>query len=60
MPNLCLTVYMGLDAIKPVLEGGGVANNTGADQPARPHSLVSAFVICALEGSICLLNIGEI
>ena len=39
---------------------GGVANNTGADQPARPHSLVNAFVICALEGSICLLNIGEI
>ena len=33
--------------------GGGVANNTGADQPARPQSLVSAFVIRALEGSIC-------
>ena len=33
--------------------GGGVANNTGAVQPARPQSLVSAFVIRALEGSIC-------
>ena len=23
----------------------GFANNTGADQPAHPHSLISAFVI---------------
>ena len=25
-------------------EGGGVGNNTGADQPAHPRSLISAFV----------------
>ena len=31
------------------------ANNTGADQPAHPHRLISAFVILFLEGLICKL-----
>ena len=31
----------------------GIANNTGADQPAHPRSLISAFVICILESIIC-------
>ena len=31
---------------------GGFANNTGADQPAHPRSLISAFVICLLKSSI--------
>ena len=30
----------------------GAANNTGADQPAHPRSLISAFVICFLESII--------
>ena len=38
----------------------GVANNTGADQPAHPRSLISAFVIRFLESIICKLDIGEI
>ena len=38
----------------------GVANNTGADQPAHPRSLVSAFVIRLLEGTIYILATGEI
>ena len=38
---------MDLVARKPVF--GGFANNKGADQPARPHSLISAFVISLLE-----------
>ena len=29
----------------------GSANNTGADQPAHPHSLISAFVIRVFESS---------
>ena len=29
----------------------GFGNNTGADQPAHPHSLISAFVIRFLEAS---------
>ena len=29
------------------------ANNTGADQPAHPRSLISAFVVHFLESSIC-------
>ena len=37
---------LGLDARKPVF--GGFANNTGADQPAHPRSLISAFVIRVL------------
>ena len=41
---------MGLVARKPVfVGGGGVANNTGADQPARLRSLISAFVIRFFE-----------
>ena len=49
---------MGLSARKPVF--GGFANNTGADQPARPRSLISAFVIRFLESTVCKLPIGEI
>ena len=42
--------YMGIDARKPVLGlggggGGGGADKKGADQPAHPRSLISAFVI---------------
>ena len=38
----------------------GFANNTGADQPAHPRSLISAFVIHYLESNICKLAIGEL
>ena len=37
----------------------GFANNTGADQPAHPHSLISVFVIRFLESIICKLAEGE-
>ena len=36
------------------------ANNTGADQPAHPRSLISAFVIRLLESIISRLNTDEI
>ena len=35
--------------------GGGVANNKGTDQPAHPHSLISAIVIHLLESIISRL-----
>ena len=38
----------------------GFANNTGADQPAHPRSLISAFVIRFLDSIICKLATGEI
>ena len=38
----------------------GIANNTGADQPAHPHSLISTFVIRLLESIISKHAIGEI
>ena len=38
----------------------GFANNTGADQPAHPRSLISAFVIRLMKSIICKLAIGEI
>ena len=38
----------------------GVANNTGADQPAHPRSLISAFVIRFLESITCKLATREI
>ena len=27
-------------------------NNKGADQPARPHSLISYFVVCCLDSTM--------
>ena len=36
------------------------ANNTGADQPVHPRSLISAFVNPFLESTICKLATGEI
>ena len=38
----------------------GFANNKGADQPAHPHSLVSAFVIPFLESIISRIAMSEI
>ena len=38
----------------------GFANNTGADQPAHPRSLISAFVIRFLESIKRKLVTGEI
>ena len=38
----------------------GFANNTGADQPAHPRSLISAFVIRFLESTIFYLESGKI
>ena len=38
----------------------GFANNTGADQPAHPRSLFSAFVIRFLESTLTKLSTGEI
>ena len=35
-------------------------NNTGADQPAHPRSLISAFMICFLESIISKLATCEI
>ena len=38
----------------------GFANSKGADQPAHPRRLISAFVIRFLESIIYKLNTGEI
>ena len=38
----------------------GFAKNTGTDQPAHLHRLISAFVIRFLESTICKLGTGEI
>ena len=36
------------------------ANNKGADQPAHPRSLISAFVVCSLDSIISILAIAKI
>ena len=36
------------------------ANNKGADQPAHPHSLISAFVVRCLDSIISLGSIAKI
>ena len=38
----------------------GFVNNTGADQPAHPRSLISAFVIRLLESIISRLATSKI
>ena len=38
----------------------GFANNKGADQPAHPHSLISAYVNCLMESIISRLDTGGI
>ena len=38
----------------------GFANNTGADQPAHPRRLISAFVIRVLKSTISKLATSEI
>ena len=49
---LCRVFHsLGLDARKPVF--GGVADNTGAGQPAHPRSLINTFDVCFLESSKC-------
>ena len=35
------------------------ANNKGADQPAHPRSLISAFVVRCLDGIISLNSIAK-
>ena len=47
----------GLQREKTCLQG--FANNTVADQPAHPRSLISAFVIRFLVRIICKLATGE-
>ena len=42
---------------KPVLP---YANNKGADQPAHPRSLISAFVVRCLYSWLSLVSISEI
>ena len=51
-------IHLGLEVRKTVF--WGFANNTGADQPAHPRSLISAFVIRFWESIICKLATGEI
>ena len=36
------------------------ANNKGADQPAHPRSLISAFVVRSLDNIISLVSRSEI
>ena len=36
------------------------SNNKGADQPAHPHSLISAFVVRCLGSIISVDSIAEI
>ena len=36
------------------------AKNTGANQPAHPHSLISTFVVRCLDSMICILAISKV
>ena len=46
---------------KHVLPGGiSYANNKGADQPAHPRSLISAFVVHCLNSVMSLVSATKI
>ena len=47
--SLGFSIFLGLNARNPTLM---LANNKGADQPAHPRSLVSAFVIRYLKSKV--------
>ena len=36
------------------------ANNKGADQPAHPRSLISAFVVCFLDSVMSLVSVTKL
>ena len=36
------------------------ANNKGADKPAHPRSLISAFVVYCLDSVMCLVSVTKI
>ena len=42
---------------KPVLP---YANNKGADQPAHPHSVISAFIVRCLDSILSILAKAKI
>ena len=37
----------------------GLVNNKGTDQPAHPHSLISAFVLRSFESIISKLSVAK-
>ena len=37
----------------------GLVNNNGTDQPAHPHSLISAFVLRSFESIISKLSVAK-
>ena len=49
--------HTGLVARKPVFGG---CENSGADQPVHPGSLISTFIVPFLESIICKLATSEI
>ena len=51
---------MSLGARNPVIGGGGIAKNKGADQPANPRSQISAFVVRIFGSMISKLATSEI
>ena len=55
---VCYSDHMGVDTGKTCLQN--FANNTGADQPAHPRSLISTFVIPFSKSIICNIVTGEI
>ena len=53
-------VYVGLDAKKPVFEGLRTTQTQTSLRRLHPRSLISAFVIRDLEGTISKLATSEI
>ena len=58
--NMSINTIFSLSYGPQLAKNLGFANNTGADQPAHPCRLISAFVIRFLESNISKLATDEV
>ena len=57
-PNLQPEKFTEGTNMTSVYLSSGLVNNKGADQPAHPHSLISAFVFRSFESIISRLSVA--
>ena len=59
MPKLQAETFTEGTNMTSVYLSSGLMNNKGADQPAHPHSLISAFVFRSFESIISRLSVDK-
>ena len=59
MPETAAKTFKEGTNMTSVYLSSGLVNNKGADQPAYPHSLISAFVFHSFESIIYRLSVAK-